>query len=79
MTTTTTLAPAESTPATSAATKTQAGAPQGHIGRIVTLTIVGGSSLRSSPSPAPSPVPKSTSSPDGCSPPSLPRGVCSPG
>ena len=42
MTTTTPLAPAEPTPATSAATNTQASAPRGHIGRIVTLTIVGG-------------------------------------
>ena len=43
MTTTTPLAPAEPTPATSAATANQAGsAPRGHIGRIVTLTILGG-------------------------------------
>ena len=36
------LAPAEPTPATSAATNTQATAPRGHLGRIVTLTIGGG-------------------------------------
>ena len=42
MTATTPLAPAEPTPATSSATDSPAGAPRGHIGRIVTLTIVGG-------------------------------------
>jgi len=43
MTTTTTLAPAEPTPATSAATDSPAAsAPRGHIGRIVTLTMLGG-------------------------------------
>jgi len=43
MTTTTTLAPAEPTPATSAPTADQAAcAPRGHIGRILTLTILGG-------------------------------------
>jgi pimeloyl-ACP methyl ester carboxylesterase len=43
MTTTTTLAPAEPTPATCAATASETGsAPRGHIGRIVTLTILGG-------------------------------------
>jgi Serine aminopeptidase, S33 len=43
MTTTTPLAPAEPTPATRAATADQTGsAPRGHIGRIVTLTVLGG-------------------------------------
>ncbi|MGH9084217.1 MAG: alpha/beta fold hydrolase [Acidimicrobiales bacterium] len=42
MTSTTLLAPAEPTPATSAASHTDASAPRGHIGRIVTSTIGGG-------------------------------------
>jgi pimeloyl-ACP methyl ester carboxylesterase len=43
MTATTTLGPAEPTPATSAPIVDQAAcAPRGHVGRIVTLTIVGG-------------------------------------
>jgi len=40
--TATPLAPADPTPATSADTDIEASAPRGHIGRIVTLTIVGG-------------------------------------
>lgn len=42
MTTTALLAPAEPTPATSAASPTDASAPRGHIGRIVASTIAGG-------------------------------------